>query len=204
MRYWDGQQWTNNFQPVTGQPAQPQGAAAPPAINTNDIAAKFQDTFQDAVAPNRTTWQKIRGWAVMAAPAAAFLALISLAFPAIRVSDGANTESASFFAGSDGPILLILYLATIGFAMTAIMIQKKWATITAGAVGIAAAFFAFVASMNIFANTGSIFGIRASAGIGAHLTLILALILITASIMTLIPDTAGQKPTQPQQPYQAQ
>lgn len=147
----------------------------------------IQNTVQEQTAQN-PTFAKIVGWTPYAVPAIALLGIIFLFLPAASLSGMGFSMSVNFFGSGytdgagDGVFVLILFLATIGFAIASIVTGKRWATITAGGVGILSGLVAALAAFGVMIQAT---GFGVSVGAGAVLLVIAAFALIAASALLL-------------------
>lgn len=168
---------------------------APTAVGA---ARTVQSSVGEQVGQARTgsSWQ---AWVPIALPMFALIGIIALFFPAATASASgfgfSISDSQTFFdedAGGAGWWLLILQLAVLGFAITAIANRAKWARITAGTAGVIVGLIAAFSGFGIIGAAssvgGSSMGISASAspGPGAVILAIASLGMLAAAVLTLV------------------
>lgn len=130
---------------------------------------------------------KLTGWAPLAVPALAFVAIISLFLPVGSVSAYGYSESINFFSeevGGEGVALLICMLLVIAGAVLAMVTGKRWVRIT---TGVLAALFGLLGAIDGFANMANL-GNTSGVSIGAGVVLlaISSTALVVAAVLTLV------------------
>src|SRR5699024_3294777 len=113
-------------------------------------------------------------------PVAALLAILSLFLP-LASAFGMSVNYFSDEAEGEGVILLFLLLILIGAAVAAIVLQVKWARITAGVFGVIAG---LICAIDGFGTMSSVPD-GASVGIGAVLLSLMSIIILVAAGLTL-------------------
>jgi len=109
-----------------------------PHAQTAFEAAK-QSAAQASTAVGRRSPSKWTGTALLAMPAAALFAIISLFLPAVT----GMGMSVNFFRDSDGEgaLLLVLFLIVIAACLAALLLRKKWTHVFTAVSGIVVGFF---------------------------------------------------------------
>lgn len=190
----------------------PQGAQQPTS-GAKQFADGAKDYFTNTVAPAalnaaQTVSQRSGQapgapvhwtiWFRFALPVIALIAIISLFMPLVSASHMGYSVSVNYFseeAGGEGAILLVLFLALIGFAVTSLVTGKKWAAITAGVLGVLAGLIGMINGFgSASAASSHMYG---SAGAGAILLGITGIGMLASAIITFVPQ---QRPTPPPPP----
>lgn len=148
-------------------------------VERSTAAAREEGGLLSQIAP----WARV---AAIAEAGVAFVSIFTLFLPA-ATSMGV---SASMMDGEDGPLLLVLFLATVGAAVTLVLTGARWARWAAGIIGgltgLVAVIDGFWTLMNV---RGEPF---ISAGPGAVLLgLMGALLLLLALVVLLVPAQPG-------------
>lgn len=128
-------------------------------------------------------------------PVAALLAILSLFLP-LASAFGFSVNYFSDEANGEGAILLFLLLILIGAAVAAIVLQVKWARVTAGVTGLITG---LICAIDGF---GTMFSVPdgASVGIGAVLLSLMSIVILVAaglSLYSLRSSTGSNAKAQP-------
>ena len=177
-------------QPGPAWGAPPAGVAGPGQQGQGGPTPPIGDVVNDL-------WQQHPGitpmglWArrsLVLIPGIALLAIISLFLPAGTVSVFGASVSVSFMSGGDGPILLVLYLAAVGFAIAAAFTRAPWARLTTGITAALAGLVSLIDSINVATSVGdaSAYGVGVSLGFGAILLIILGIAIIAVGALVVI------------------
>lgn len=223
-------------QPQAGQPqpgqshtgSQASQGAQQLASGAKQLAGGAKEYFANTVAPaavnaaqnvSQRSGQALGGpvhwtiWFRFALPVAALLAIIALFMPIASVSYMGRSMSINYFSeeapSGEGAIMLVLFLAVIGFAVVSLVTGRKWAIITAGVLGVLAG---LIGMINGFGSASAISGQQyGSAGAGAILLGVMGIGMLATAIITFLPQNrltpppptpAPPYPPQQQYPYQ--
>lgn len=149
------------------------------------------------VAPSRRTdW---RTWVPVAVPAAAFFGIIALFMPAMTASGWGYSVSYSLFdAEMDvfaglGALLMLVLLIVLGMGLVGVFVRRRWSRIAAAVVSFVGAGIIFLgvasfARLLSDAASNPWSGGTASLGSGQVLLVVLALVLVAAGVIMLLPN----------------
>jgi len=187
---------------ATPRPADP--AVEQMAAGAKQLAAGARDFLSQRVIPAATSTARSvqqavsqqtstgsspdvwRGRALVAVPALAFVAILSLFLPAVTASVYGFSRTANYFTegtGGEGVFLLVVLLTVIGSAMAALLTHARWARIVTGVAGIVVGGFGAVDGFGTAANVSNLS--YASVGVGMVLLAAASTALVVAAALLL-------------------
>lgn len=192
-------------------------AVAQIAGGAKQLASEAKDFLTTRVAPaaadaarTARTAQRDGGWQMwvpFAIPVLAFMGFMSLFLPAASASasifGNRISHKVSFF-GEDaegvGVMLLVFLLAVLALGVTSIVKNVKWAKLAAAIAGIVVGLISLIVTISLMANVGDsssnfgAFSVNASVGSGTVMLFIVSILLVAASVITVLRKKAAAQP----------
>ncbi|MEB4613238.1 hypothetical protein OOT08_01145, partial [Leucobacter sp. M11] len=166
------------------------GQVAPTAAGA---VRNVQHAVSEQTAAQRTGTATWMSWAPFAILATGLLMILSLLLPVANI--GGHTIN--YFAGEvaqEGVLLLIGLLVVIAAGVLAIVLRKRWATITAAVLAIIMGILGIVDGFGTAANLNGLGSSYVSAGVGVFLLGFFGLALIAAAVLSLLLLRAPRPP----------
>ena len=97
-------------------------------------------------------------------------------------------------------LLLVFLLAVLALGVTSIVKNAKWAKLAAAIAGIVVGLISLIVTISLMANVGDsssnfgAFSVNASVGSGTVMLFIVSILLVAASLITVLPKTAAAQP----------